>query len=125
MVGLLDTSAFVAVEQDRLIGRLPDRVAVPVVALAELRLGVLMAGSEEARIRRLSTLEFAQTLSPIPIDGQAGEAWADLVARLRAAGRKMPINDSWIAAIAIARGMTVVTQDNDYDAVPNLDVIKI
>lgn len=125
MVGLLDTSVFVAVEQERLVGRLPAQVAVPVVALAELRLGVLMAKTDEARIMRLSTLEFARTLSPIPIDMRVGEVWAELGARLTAAGRRMPVNDSWIAAIAIANEMTVITQDHDYDDVPGLDVVKV
>lgn len=125
MVGLLDTSAFVAIERERLIGRLPDQVAVPVVALAELRLGVLVARSDEARIMRLSTLEFARTLSPVPIDTRVGEVWAELGARLKGAGRRMPVNDSWIAAIAIANEMVVVTQDQDYDDVPGLDVVKV
>lgn len=125
MVGLLDTSAFVAVEQERLAGRLPDQVAVPVVALAELRLGVLMAKTDEARIIRLSTLEFARTLSPVPIDARVGEVWAELGARLKGAGKRMPLNDSWIAAIAIANEMVVVTQDQDYDDVPGLDIVKV
>ena len=45
--------------------------------------------------------------------------------RLRAAGRRAPVNDSWIAATAIAHGVPVVTQDSDYDAMPDVRVIKI
>lgn len=37
----------------------------------------------------------------------------------------MPINDSWIAATAIAHGIPVATQDDDYDDVPGLDVVKL
>jgi hypothetical protein len=37
----------------------------------------------------------------------------------------MPVNDSWIAAIAIANEMVVVTQDRDYDDVPGLAVVKV
>jgi predicted nucleic acid-binding protein len=44
---------------------------------------------------------------------------------LRDAGRKMGVNDSWIAATAIAHQLPLVTQDADYDVVPNLDVIRI
>lgn len=40
-------------------------------------------------------------------------------------GRLMPVNDSWIAATAIALGVPVVTQDDDYDGAPGLDVIKV
>lgn len=32
---------------------------------------------------------------------------------------------SWIAATAIAHGVPIVTRDSDYDAIPDLDVIRI
>lgn len=59
------------------------------------------------------------------MDESVADAWALLVSRLRAAGRKVPINDSWIAATAIAHQIPIVTQDADYDAMPEVDVIKI
>ncbi|MGH9168750.1 MAG: PIN domain-containing protein [Acidimicrobiia bacterium] len=37
----------------------------------------------------------------------------------------MPINDSWIAATALAHGMVVVTQDDDFDVVHDLAVVKV
>jgi predicted nucleic acid-binding protein len=37
--------------------------------------------------------------------------WAELLARLRASGRAMPIKDSLIAATALAHGLVVVTRD--------------
>jgi hypothetical protein len=40
-------------------------------------------------------------------------------------GRKAPINDSWIAATAIAHRVPIVTQDSDYDAMPGVQVIRI
>jgi predicted nucleic acid-binding protein len=59
------------------------------------------------------------------VDEAVADAWALLVSRLRMAGRKAPINDSWIAATAIAHGVPVVTQGADYDAMPDVQVIKI
>jgi predicted nucleic acid-binding protein len=53
------------------------------------------------------------------------EVWAFLISRLRAEGRRAPVNDSWIAAMAIAHGVPIVTQDSDYDAIPDLDVTRI
>jgi predicted nucleic acid-binding protein len=58
------------------------------------------------------------------VDEAVSEAWALLVSRLRAAGHKVPINDSWIAATAIAVGVPIVTQDADYDAMPGVQVIR-
>ena len=43
---------------------------------------------------------------------------------LRDSGQRMPLNDSWIAATAISLGVAIVTQDDDYDEVPGLLVIK-
>jgi predicted nucleic acid-binding protein len=37
----------------------------------------------------------------------------------------MPLNDSWIAATALAHSIPVVTQDADYDDVPGLEIIRL
>lgn len=126
MIALADTSVFIARETGRpLRARPPDEVAVSVVTIGELRLGVLLAGDVETRHRRLATLQVALAVEPIPIDAAVGDAWAGLVASLRSRGRRMPINDSWIAATALARGLPVVTQDDDFDAVLGLTIIKL
>lgn len=83
------------------------------------------AQNPEAASRRLSTYQLAQRFEALTVDEAVSEAWAFLICRLRAAGRKVPMNDSWIAATAIAHGVPIVTQDYDYDAVPDLEVIRI
>ena len=90
-----------------------------------LRLGVLQAQNPEAASRRLSTYQLAQRFEALAVDEAVSEVWALLISRLRAAERRVPINDSWIAATAIAHGVPIVTQDSDYGAIPDLDVIRI
>ena len=125
-LALADTSLFIAVEQERPLSRRPpERVAVSVVTIGELRLGVLAAESGRVRARRLETLSVAEALDPLPVDAQVAHAWATLRLALRDAGQRMPINDSWIAATAIANGMPVASQDGDYDDVPGLQVIRV
>jgi predicted nucleic acid-binding protein len=51
--------------------------------------------------------------------------WAKLRIVLRDRGQRMPINDSWIAATALAHDVPVVTQDLDYVDVPGLTVISV
>ena len=60
-----------------------------------------------------------------PLDGDVAEAWARLRVLLRDAGQRMPVNDSWIAATAIAHGVPVVTEDDDYVELDELPVIKV
>jgi predicted nucleic acid-binding protein len=126
VTALADTSVFIAREQGRsLAAPPPDDIAVSVVTVGELHLGVLMAADVDRRALRLATLRLAEQLEPVPVDESVAHAWATLIARLRSSGRRMPINDSWIAATALARGMPVVTQDSDYDDVPDLRVVKV
>lgn len=123
---LADTSLFIALEQHRATTATPPaRVAVSVVTIAELRLGVLAATDAATRSTRIETLLRAQRLDPLVVDERVAAAWADLRLALRDAGRRMPINDSWIAATAMAHRMSVVTQDDDYDDVPGLSVIRL
>lgn len=63
--------------------------------------------------------------APLTIDDGVATAWAELVAGLRAKGRKAPINDSWIAAVAIANDFPLLSQDRDYEVMPNLELILL
>lgn len=120
--GLLDTSVFIAAESGRPLDqeRIPDEVSVCVVTVAELRAGVLAATTSRVRARRLATLDSIAGLEPLPIDVAAAGAWADLRVRLAEAGRRVNVNDLWIAAVALANELPVVTQDADYEALSDL-----
>jgi predicted nucleic acid-binding protein len=124
---IVDTSVLIARETGRSVDirSLPDGLAVSVITIGELRSGVLAADDIETRDRRLSTLLGALSLDPLPVDALVAEAWARLRQELRVRGRRMPVNDSWIAATAIAHGVPVVTQDDDYADVPGLAVIRV
>jgi predicted nucleic acid-binding protein len=58
------------------------------------------------------------------VDDDVVAAWARLRVALRDRGRRMAVNDSWIAATAIALGIPLVTQDDDHLDVPGLRVIR-
>jgi predicted nucleic acid-binding protein len=123
---LADTSIFIALEHQRaLAGEPPQQIAVSVVTIGELRLGVLTAVDGPTRARRLETLSRAEALDPLPVDLQVAHAWAALRLALRDHGQRMPLNDSWIAATAIAHHLPVVAQDSDYDGVPSLEVVRV
>lgn len=124
--GLADTSIFIATETGRPLRAdlLPDRLAVSVITIGELRAGVLAAGDLATRDRRLATLTTALELDPVPVDADVAAAWAHLRVALRDLGRRLAVNDSWIAATAIALGVPLVTQDDDHADIPGLRVIR-
>ena len=125
--GLVDTSVFIARESDRALhtSLLPDELAVSIITIGELRAGVLAANDVTTRDQRLATLTAAMTLDPIAIDDDVAAQWARLRVLLRDSGQRMPVNDSWIAATAMALHVPIVTQDDDYIKLAELTVIRV
>ena len=126
MTLLADTSVFIRLEGGSHSDlAFEEEVAVSSVTVGELSLGVLLASDVESRARRMATLEFAKVLSPLPVDDDVATEWARIVAALREAGRRMPLNDSWIAATAAAHGFKVLTFDSDFRDVPGVQVFDL
>jgi predicted nucleic acid-binding protein len=128
--GLLDTSVFIASESGRALDveRLPGEVAISAVTIAELHVGVLAARDVETRARRLATLETTSDLELLAVDEAVATAWARLRVHLAEAGRRLNVNDLWIAATALANDLPVVTQDDDFepvDGVAGLAVLRV
>jgi predicted nucleic acid-binding protein len=128
--GLLDTAIFIARESGRAIDEdlLPDEAATTVITLAELHAGVLVAADTDTRARRLATLESVADMRAFSVDEAAARIWAQMRVHLAETGRRVRVNDLWIAAVAAANGLPVVTQDDDFEpvrGVAGLAVIKV
>jgi hypothetical protein len=124
---ILDTSVFIAVEQERRLARpLPDRVGVSVITLAELELGVLVARDSDVRATRLATLtRVREQADGLPIDDRVSSAYARLAAAELSAGRRPRVNDTWIAATALVHGAAVWTQDFAFTAFDAVEVVRV
>lgn len=85
------------------------------ITVAELRFGVATLPTGKRRDALHDRLE--QQVLPLftgrvlPFDLAASQAFADLMARARAAGRAIGATDGYIAAIASANGFAVATRD--------------
>lgn len=95
------------------------------VILGEIRFGILLLprGKRRQRLERWFD-EGVTRIQCLPWDATVGLRWAKLLAELRAAGRSMPVKDSFIAATALAHGLTVATRNRrDFGAakVPVVD----
>jgi hypothetical protein len=120
--GVLDTSVFIAQESGRQLNYslIPEQVATTVITLAELNVGVLAASSADLRAQRLTTLDSVADIVALRVDEDAARMWARLRIHLAETGRRVRINDLWIAAVATSRGLPVVTQDGDFDALDSV-----
>ena len=87
-------------------------MAVDPVILGELRFGIpiLPKGRKRTALERWFNAG-AGRLHCVPWDAETGLKWAELLARLRAAGKAMPVEDSLVAATAIVHGLAVATRN--------------
>jgi hypothetical protein len=126
----VDTSVLIAVESGREIEEagLPEDPVVSVVTLAELQAGVLAASDVGTRARRMTTLDRLSTIEVLDVTEDAAREWARLRVHLAEQGRRVNVNDLWIAASAVAHGLPIVTQDDDFDfldGVRGLVVVRV
>jgi toxin FitB len=89
----------------------PD-IAVDPIILGELRFGILILpkGSKRRTLERWFDAGIGN-LHCLPWEAETGLKWAELLARLRATGKAMPIKDSLIAATAAVHGLIVATRN--------------
>jgi tRNA(fMet)-specific endonuclease VapC len=125
---LLDTNACV----DYFTGRYPGVVAhiqgsspedlfVSVVVVAELRYGADHSARRRANHSRIDAL--IEEIEPLDFDLRAAAAYGRVRAQLEAGGTPIGPNDMLIAAHALSRGMTVVTDNTtEYRRVKGLKV---
>jgi len=112
---LFDASVFIAAEVGRPLSRRPTGQArVSVVTLAELRLGVLRSKGALRELRE-ATLSYARRFIPLSVTEPVAEELAGLLAKLKVSERRAEAFDCFVAATALAHGLTVVTQYADFE----------
>lgn len=80
------------------------------------------------RLRNLATLETIADIEVLVIDAEVAAQWARLPVHLAQTGRRVNVNDLWIAATAAAHGLPIVTHDADFgpvEGVGGLSVIRV
>lgn len=125
--GLLDTSVFIARETGSALDDLllPEESAVSAVTIAELQVGVLAAIDTGVRARRLATLGALSDVEVLVVDEAVAASWALLRVHLAESGRRLNVNDLWIAATALTHQIPVVTQDDDFGPVEGVGGLRV
>jgi predicted nucleic acid-binding protein len=122
---ILDTNALSAFADGdaqllRVIGKETD-LALPVVALGEYLYGVHQS-RQRARYERWvsATLPLFDVL---PVGENTARHYAEIRGELKAAGRPIPSNDLWIAALARQHRLPVLSRDRHFQAVTGLRLV--
>ena len=119
---LLDTNVVIALfAGDMAVHRhlmAADEIYVPSIVIGELSFGALKSGRPAENLARVE--EFAANNVVLGCDSETALRYGAVKAALHRAGRPIPENDIWIAAIALQHEQTLVTDDAHFSAIEGL-----
>ena len=113
---LLDTNICIYIRQNRpdaVLRRFrklrPGEAALSVITYGELLYGAVKSRHRPVALQRLR--ELVALLPALALPETAGEVYGTIRANLEARGEAIGNNDLWIAAHAVAAGLTLVTNN--------------
>lgn len=125
MIYMLDTDTFsylvkgVSPVQQAALKISPDQIKISVVTQAEVWFGMQLrsvAAHKQALIN-----ELFEDFEILPLDSTVAASYAVVRAKLQKTGTQIGPNDLWIAAHALSKGMTLVTNNTrEFKRVPGL-----
>jgi tRNA(fMet)-specific endonuclease VapC len=119
---ILDTNALSAVADDEPaavhIFSQAASIELPVIVLGEYRYGIAQSRRHNEYEKWLHELIAAARI--LPVDDETSDHYARIRAELKKAGRPIPSNDLWIAALCRQHRLPLMSQDKHFDAVQNL-----
>src|SRR3981189_2613223 len=95
--------------------------AISVIASRDLLYGAMKSSQRESALERLR--ELSNVLPALPLPEKAAETYGTIRAELASKGVMIGNNDLWIAAHALAVGLTLVTNnENEFRLVRGLKI---
>lgn len=95
-----------------------NRVAIPVITLGEYRYGI---SQSRDRVRYEQWLaSYLHGFQILDINEQTTFSYSAVRSELKKAGKPIPSNDIWIAALCRQYSLPLLSRDRHFDAVPGL-----
>ena len=100
-----------------------EQIYLPSVVMGELHFGFMKGGRQRFNEKKLK--QFIDLLNVEVIDVNAGVArkYALIYLFLQKIGKKLPINDVWIAASCMEVGGTLLTRDKHFKVVDQIETV--
>lgn len=122
---ILDTNAVSAMaEGNHQIGKVlldPSQQYLSVPVLAEYRYGLLHS---RLRAKLESWLDECKSFRPLlMLDVITAQFYAEIRNQLQKKGEMIPVNDLWIAALAIQHRLPILSEDRHFDCIDGVERI--
>ena len=119
---ILDTNAVSAIADDdpaavRLFSNAAS-IELPAIVLGEYRFGIAQSRRRKEYEKWLA--ELIAAIRVLPVDQETTSHYANVRSELKKAGKPIPSNDLWIAAICRQHRLPLMSEDRHFDAIPGL-----
>jgi tRNA(fMet)-specific endonuclease VapC len=119
---ILDTNALSAIADNeaaaaRIVTQ-AESIELPVIVLGEYRFGIAQSRRRAEFEKWLGELIDATRV--LTVDDETSSQYAKIRAELKKAGRPIPSNDLWIAALSRQHRLPLMSHDQHFDAVQSL-----
>ena len=99
-----------------------DSIKIPSIVLGEFLFGVQQSRD------RLEYLEFLDEHLPsveiVSVTAETARYYSEIRLELKKTGKPIPVNDTWIAAIARQLNEPFLTNDRHFDYVENIEIVS-
>ncbi len=95
-------------------------IHIPFVVIAELRSGFLCGTLARKNEQYLTRFLNSERVKMLFADEQTTHHFAQVFAQLRLQGTPIPVNDLWIAALAIQHNLLLYSRDSHFDNLPQI-----
>ena len=102
-----------------------DEIWVPLIVLAEVKAGFLGGTRPERNEILLSRLLAKEAVGILVPDRETAGHYARLYQVQRRAGRPVPDNDLWIAALAVQHDLPLISRDRHFDFISQVQRIEV
>ena len=95
-------------------------IFLPFVVLAELRAGFLCGTLARQNEKPLTVFLNSERVRVLLADEETTHHFARIFAQLRLQGTPIPVNDIWIAALAVQHDLLLFSRDRHFDSLPQI-----
>jgi len=100
-------------------------LSIPSVVLGELHYGFMKGSRQQFNEKKLRQIISHLNIEIIDVNADVARKYAFIYRSLEKKGTKIPINDVWIAACCMEVGGTLLTRDQHFEAVDQIEVIVL
>lgn len=98
-------------------------IFIPAIVLGELNYGFMKGTRQKFNEKKLRQIISRLNIEIIHVDEDVARKYAIIYTSLVKKGRKIPINDVWIAACCMEVGGTLLSRDGHFELVDQIETI--